>query len=205
MGARRRLGLRDVTDDRLAEGTVEGFSAAMSSRLLKQIGEAPFWLRGIERREAVAAHARTRVATFDVRTPSVETPLARLSGGNIHKAILAARAFWARHALTAAACRAGATAMGLSLWAAREVNCLADDDGGARPARHRHDAALRAAVRARYGVAFSSGRGETLGKLARIGHMVLMARLLYAVMAVTALGGALASFGHRAPPARRRR
>ena len=88
VGARRRLGLRYVTDDRLAEGTVGGFSVA-TNLLLKQIGEAPFWLRGIERREAVAAHARSLVATFDVRTPSVETPIARLSGGNIQKAILA--------------------------------------------------------------------------------------------------------------------
>jgi simple sugar transport system ATP-binding protein len=88
VGARRRLGLRYVTDDRLAEGTVGGFSVA-TNLLLKQIGEAPFWLRGIERREAVAAHARSLVARFDVRTPSVETPIARLSGGNIQKAILA--------------------------------------------------------------------------------------------------------------------
>ena len=86
VGARRRLGLRYVTDDRLAEGTVGSFSVA-TNLLLKQIGEAPFWLRGIERREAVAAHARTLVASFDVRTPSVETPIARLSGGNIQKAI----------------------------------------------------------------------------------------------------------------------
>ena len=88
VGARRRLGLRYVTDDRLAEGTVGGFSVA-TNLVLKQIGEAPFWSRGIERREAIAAHARTLVASFDVRTPSVETPIARLSGGNIQKAILA--------------------------------------------------------------------------------------------------------------------
>lgn len=88
VGARRRLGLRYVTDDRLAEGTVGAFSVA-TNLLLKQIGEAPFWLRGVEQREAVTAHARTLVARFDVRTPSVETPIARLSGGNIQKAILA--------------------------------------------------------------------------------------------------------------------
>ena len=193
MGARRRLGLRYVTDDRLAEGTVGSFSVA-TNLLLKQIGEAPFWLRGIERREAVAAHARTLVATFDVRTPSVETPLARLSGGNI-QGHTGARAFWARHALTAAACRAGVTAMGLSLWAAREA-IASPTTTAVRVPRGIDDAALRAAVRACYGVAFSSGRGETLGKLVRIGHMGPTARPLYAVMAVTALGGALASFGH---------
>ena len=58
------------------------------------------------------------------------------------------------------------------------------------------DAALRAAARARYGVVFSSGRGETLGKLVRIGHMGPTARPLYAVVALTALGGALRALGH---------
>jgi pyridoxamine--pyruvate transaminase len=60
------------------------------------------------------------------------------------------------------------------------------------------DAALRAAMRARYGVAVSSGRGETVGKLVRIGHMGPTARPLYAVVAVAALGGAIASLGHPA-------
>ena len=35
------------------------------------------------------AHARTLIARFDIRTPSVETPIARLSGGNIQKVLLA--------------------------------------------------------------------------------------------------------------------
>jgi pyridoxamine--pyruvate transaminase len=43
---------------------------------------------------------------------------------------------------------------------------------------------------------FSSGRGETLGKLIRIGHMGPTARPLYAVVAVTALGGAIRALGH---------
>jgi pyridoxamine--pyruvate transaminase len=43
---------------------------------------------------------------------------------------------------------------------------------------------------------FSSGRGETLGKLVRIGHMGPTARPMYAVVAVTALGGALHALGH---------
>ena len=45
------LGFRYVTDDRLGEGTVGSFSVA-TNLVLKQIGEAPFWSRGIERREA---------------------------------------------------------------------------------------------------------------------------------------------------------
>jgi pyridoxamine--pyruvate transaminase len=42
---------------------------------------------------------------------------------------------------------------------------------------------------------FSSGRGETLGKLVRIGHMGPTAKPLYAVVAVAALGGAIRALG----------
>ena len=48
------------------------------------------------------------------------------------------------------------------------------------------------------GVAISSGRGETLGKLVRIGHMGPTARPMYAIIAVAALGGALGALGHKA-------
>ena len=104
---------------------------------------------------------------------------------------------WARHAVTAAACRAGVLAMGLSLWAAHE-NFASPTATAVRLPDAIDDAALRGAVRARYGVVFSSGRGETSGKLVRIGHMGPTARPLYAVIAITALGGALRALGHPA-------
>src|ERR1700675_699654 len=102
---------------------------------------------------------------------------------------------WARHSLTAAACRAGVQAMGLRLWPADERTASPTTTAVRIPAGI-EDAALRAAARARYGVVFSSGRGETLGKLIRIGHMGPTARPLYAVVAVPALGGALRALGH---------
>ncbi|HEY3851963.1 MAG TPA: alanine--glyoxylate aminotransferase family protein [Steroidobacteraceae bacterium] len=102
---------------------------------------------------------------------------------------------WARHALTAAACRAGALAMGLKLWPADEHTASPTTTAVRIPGTI-EDAALRAAARARYGVVFSSGRGETLGKLVRIGHMGPTARPLYAVVALTALGGAVRALGH---------
>jgi pyridoxamine--pyruvate transaminase len=102
---------------------------------------------------------------------------------------------WGRHALTAAACRAGALAMSLRLWPADERTAAPTATAIRIPATV-EDAALRAAARARYGVVFSSGRGETLGKLVRIGHMGPTARPMYAVVALTALGGALRALGH---------
>jgi len=103
---------------------------------------------------------------------------------------------WARHALTAAACRAGILATGLRLWPA-DVRTASPTATAVRIPAGVEDAALRALARARYGVMFSSGRGETLGKLVRIGHMGPTARPIYSVIAVTALGGALRALGHR--------
>ena len=88
VGERRRRGLRYVTDDRLFEGTVASLSVA-TNFLLKQIGERPYWQRGFDQPGAIAAYARRLVQEFDVRTPGVETPIGRLSGGNIQKALLA--------------------------------------------------------------------------------------------------------------------
>ena len=89
VGARRRRGLRYLSDDRHHEGSIAPFSIALNL-LAKDIGTAPFWsAAGVERRGAVAAHANERMRAFDVRAPSAETPIGRLSGGNLQKVILA--------------------------------------------------------------------------------------------------------------------
>lgn len=105
-------------------------------------------------------------------------------------------AVWARHALTARACRAGLQAMGLALWPAREA-IASPTTTAVRVPEGVADEALRGIARDRYGVTFSSGRGETLGKLVRIGHMGPTAQPLYAVVAISALGGALGALGHK--------
>jgi len=102
---------------------------------------------------------------------------------------------WARHATTATACRAGIAAMGLSLWPATTA-IASPTTTAVRLPPGIEDAALRAAMHDRYGVMVSSGRGETLGRLIRIGHMGPTARPLYAVVALAALGGALGHLGH---------
>ena len=106
-------------------------------------------------------------------------------------------AVWARHALTARACRAGVRASGLDLWPVREAIC-ADTATTVRVPDGLDDAAIRQEVRRRYGVVFSAGRGSLLGKLVRIGHMGPVARPIYAIVAVTALGGAVNALGGQA-------
>jgi pyridoxamine---pyruvate transaminase len=103
---------------------------------------------------------------------------------------------WCRHALTARACRAGVLAMGLALWAKTEAIASPTTTAVAVPAGLKDQDIIRTA-RAEYGVVFSAGRAETLGKLIRIGHMGPVAEPIYAVVAVTALGGALRRLGHK--------
>jgi ABC-type uncharacterized transport system ATPase subunit len=85
---RRRAGLRYVTDERLGEGTVGPFSVA-TNLVLKEIGRAPFWRHGITDWDRIHAQARELIAKHDIRTPSERTPIAKLSGGNIQKVLLA--------------------------------------------------------------------------------------------------------------------
>ncbi len=85
---RRRAGVRYVTDERLGEGTVGPLSVA-TNLVLKQIGAAPLWRRGITDWDRIHAHARTLIDRHDIRTPSERTPVAKLSGGNIQKVLLA--------------------------------------------------------------------------------------------------------------------
>lgn len=103
---------------------------------------------------------------------------------------------WARHALTAKACRAGVQAMGCELWAADE-SIASDTTTAVRIPSDVTDANLRQAARNLFGVAFSGGRNETMGKLIRIGHMGVVAQPVYATIAVTALGGALNHIGRK--------
>ncbi len=88
VAARRQLGLRYVTDERLGEGTVGPFSVAINL-VMKETGRAPLWQHGISRWSRIHAHARQQIEKHDVRTPSERTPIAKLSGGNIQKVLLA--------------------------------------------------------------------------------------------------------------------
>jgi len=85
---RQRLGLRYVTDDRLNEGVVGRYSVGLNL-VLKRIGDAPYWRRGAIDRQSINATAVGLIKEFDIRTPSPDTSIGKLSGGNIQKALLA--------------------------------------------------------------------------------------------------------------------
>lgn len=85
---RHAMGIRYVTDERLGEGTVSTHSVA-TNLMLKTIGAAPYWTRGFTRWKRILGHAREQIDKHDIRTPSAETPIGKLSGGNIQKVLLA--------------------------------------------------------------------------------------------------------------------
>jgi len=85
---RRQRGIRYVTDERVGEGTVGPFSVA-TNLVLKEIGQAPYWRRGMSDWDFIHDHARVQIKQHDIRTPSERTAVAKLSGGNIQKVLLA--------------------------------------------------------------------------------------------------------------------
>src|SRR5690606_5157315 len=90
---------------------------------------------------------------------------------------------WHRHALTAKATRAGVKAMGLEIWAKSDAIASPTCTAVKVPAGIK-DGDIIAAARKEFGVVFSSGRGDTLGKLIRIGHMGPVAEPIYATVAL---------------------
>ncbi len=85
---RRECGVRYITDDRVGEGTAAEHSVA-TNILAKEIGRPPFWRNGLTHWAGIHRHAREQIAHYDIRTPSERVPVAKLSGGNIQKVLLA--------------------------------------------------------------------------------------------------------------------
>jgi general nucleoside transport system ATP-binding protein len=87
--ARREHGIAHIPEDRHRYGLLLPFAVADNTALGRHHAR-PF-VRGFQwiDRRAIVEHAERLVRSFDVRTPSVATPAAALSGGNQQKLILA--------------------------------------------------------------------------------------------------------------------
>lgn len=82
-----RAGVRYIPEDRQAMGLVPDFTVA-DNFILKGFNAAPFTRMGLLRPRAILAHARRLVRAFDVRTRSIYTMAAELSGGNQQKVVV---------------------------------------------------------------------------------------------------------------------
>jgi simple sugar transport system ATP-binding protein len=87
VGKRLKLGLSYISDDRYGEATLPSFSVAINI-LAKRIGEKPFWQRHMQQQARINEFAASFIQRFDVRTPSEQTLIGALSGGNIQKVVL---------------------------------------------------------------------------------------------------------------------
>ncbi len=81
-------GLGFVPEDRQHDGFVGAFSVA-ENLVLNHFDEPPFASRGRLSIGAIRDNATERVAEFDIRTQSIDTPTGSLSGGNQQKVVLA--------------------------------------------------------------------------------------------------------------------
>jgi simple sugar transport system ATP-binding protein len=77
-----------VPEDRHSYGMVDNYSVA-DNLVLNSYYQSPFAKGMTIQRESIDTNAETLVKKFDVRTPSVQTPGASLSGGNQQKMVIA--------------------------------------------------------------------------------------------------------------------
>ena len=85
---RIEAGLRYIPEERMHDGVIQDFSIA-ENIILQDHGRKPFSKGIFLDFKAIAARSQQLVDEFHVKTPSIDTPIKSLSGGNIQKVILA--------------------------------------------------------------------------------------------------------------------
>jgi simple sugar transport system ATP-binding protein len=87
-GPRRDAGLSYIPEERMRDGAVKDFSVS-ENVILHDHGVEPYAKRGFLDFAAIEERTGELIDQFNVKTPSQDTPLKSLSGGNIQKLILA--------------------------------------------------------------------------------------------------------------------
>ena len=86
--ARIAAGQASIPEERMREGVVRDFSVA-ENLILQDHAHAPYSHGGFFDFKAITRESAQRVEDFRVKTPTLDTPIKNLSGGNIQKVILA--------------------------------------------------------------------------------------------------------------------
>jgi simple sugar transport system ATP-binding protein len=81
-------GLAYIPEERNRDGMIQDFNVA-ENLIMRDMDYEPYSKRGIFNFKAVDERSNELVDQFDVKTPSVDTPMKNLSGGNAQKVILA--------------------------------------------------------------------------------------------------------------------
>jgi len=81
-------GLSYIPEERMRDGMIRDFSVA-ENLILREHDQMPYSRAGFLNQRSISSRATELVRSFSVRTPSLETPVKNLSGGNIQKIVLA--------------------------------------------------------------------------------------------------------------------
>jgi simple sugar transport system ATP-binding protein len=81
-------GLSYIPEERMRDGMIKEFSVA-ENLILREHNQLPYARAGFLHFRSIFGRAQDLVRNFRVKTPSLETPVKNLSGGNIQKLILA--------------------------------------------------------------------------------------------------------------------
>jgi simple sugar transport system ATP-binding protein len=82
------LGLSYIPEERMRDGMIKEFTVA-ENLILREHGQKPFARSGFLDFRAISRRSQELIHNFNVKTPSQETPVKNLSGGNIQKLLLA--------------------------------------------------------------------------------------------------------------------
>ncbi|MCS7071459.1 MAG: ATP-binding cassette domain-containing protein, partial [Anaerolinea sp.] len=86
---RHEAGISYIPEERMAEGAIKEMTVA-ENYILQDHGRAPFTRAGILLDlRAIRAASQRAIHAYEIKTPSTDTPIRALSGGNIQKLILA--------------------------------------------------------------------------------------------------------------------
>ena len=90
-----------IPEERMRDGMIKEFTVA-ENLILREHNQAPYANKGFLDLKAISRHTEDMIKSFSVKTPSQETPVKNLSGGNIQKLVLA-RELWRKPRILIAA------------------------------------------------------------------------------------------------------
>lgn len=87
-GARTQRGMAYIPEERMKDAVIQDFTVAENT-ILRDYHKKPFSQLGFLLLRIIAQYADRLIKAFQVKTPSRDTPVRSLSGGNIQKVVLA--------------------------------------------------------------------------------------------------------------------
>ena len=90
-----------IPEERMRDGVIKEFTVA-ENLILREHNQAPYADKGFLNLKIISTHSDNMIGSFNIKTPSQETMVNNLSGGNIQKLVLARELSRKPHTLIAA-------------------------------------------------------------------------------------------------------